>query len=212
MNAEVHALNSKITELPNGLFSRLTAARLKFHDLIGEGKIQKSGKGAHGASYYEAGDIIPQALRVLSDHGLATTPIHTHGPEARMAVVDIESGESYMFAMPLGEARLGSCHDVQNKGAVQSFTRRYLFIALMEVCEHDQVEQTEAKPINRPTDPATSEQWKRINDAIEDGSIPEATHEWLKKHMDSGKELNFKQAMTVIQRINMPKGGEKDNG
>lgn len=206
MNAEVHALTGPIDELPNGLFGRLTAARLEFHDMIGDGTIKKTGKGAHGARYYEAGDIIPPALRVLAKHGVATTPPHTHGPDIRMAVVDIESGESFMFAMPFGDARLPNCHDVQNKGAAMSYSRRYLFISLMEICEHDQVEQTEAPANRKPTDPATEEQWKVINEAIKGGTIPEKTHEWLVDEMDKGKEINLAQASTVIKRIRMNTG------
>lgn len=207
MNAHEHALSGPVDTLPNGLFGRLTAARLEFHDMIGDGTVKKTGKGAHGARYYEAGDIIPPAMRVLAKHGLATTPAHTHGPDIRMAVVDIESGDSFMFALPLGECRLPNCHDVQNKGGAQSYSRRYLWIGLMEICEHDQVEQTEAKPQLKPTDPATEEQWKVINDAIDDGTIPTATHEWLIKEMDAGKEITLKQASTVIKRIRM---GGKD--
>lgn len=208
MNAEVHALSGPVDELPNGLFSRLTAARLEFHDLIGKGEIRKTGKGAHGAPFFEAGDIIPPGMRILAKHGLATTPATTHGPDVRMAVVDLESGESFMFSQPLGDVRLPNCHDVQNKGASRTYQRRYLWIDLLEICEHDLVEQTEAKPQHKPTDPATEEQWKVINDAIEKKTIPEKTHDWLIAEMDKGKEITLKQASTVIKRIRMSERGE----
>jgi hypothetical protein len=212
MSAQVHTLTGQENELPNGLFGRLTAARLEFHEQIAKGKIKKSGKGAHGAPYYEAGDIIPPALSILAKHGLATTPAHTSGPDVRMGVVDIESGETFVFAIPLGEARLGSCHDVQNKGASQSFSRRYLFIGLMEICEHDLVEETEAKPLIRPTDPATEDQWKVINAAIDTNTIPTKTHEWLVGELDKGKEINVKQASTIIKRIKMQEKEAKSDG
>jgi hypothetical protein len=82
----------------------------------------------------------------------------------------------------------------------------------MEICEHDLVEETEAKPLIRPTDPATEDQWKVINAAIDTNTIPTKTHEWLVGELDKGKEINVKQASTIIKRIKMQEKEAKSDG
>ena len=72
------------------------------------------------------------------------------------------------------------------------------------------VETTEAKPLIKPTDPATEDQWKVINEAIDAGTIPEKTHQWLIGELDKGKEVNVKQASTIIKRIKMAEKEAKE--
>ena len=42
----------------------------------------------------------------------------------------------------MGEADLKGCHSVQNLGAVQTYTRRYLYITAFEIVEHDALDAT----------------------------------------------------------------------
>jgi hypothetical protein len=43
----------------------------------------------------------------------------------------------------MSEANLKGCHPVQNLGAVQTYTRRYLWVAALEIVEHDAIDSNE---------------------------------------------------------------------
>jgi hypothetical protein len=40
----------------------------------------------------------------------------------------------------MSTAALKGCHEVQNLGAVQTYIRRYLWVAALEIVEHDVVD------------------------------------------------------------------------
>ena len=55
----------------------------------------------------------------------------------------------------MSSAALKGCHEVQNLGAVQTYLRRYLWVAALEIVEHDALDATTGKkgdgPVVRPT-------------------------------------------------------------
>jgi hypothetical protein len=60
-----------------------------------------------------------------------------------MCVVNIEKPDEYIpFESPMGSAALKGCHEVQNIGAVETYQRRYLWVAALEIVEHDALDAT----------------------------------------------------------------------
>ena len=51
--------------------------------------------------------------------------------------------EIIVFCSPMSEANLKGCHPVQNLGAVETYIRRYLWVAALEIVEHDAVDASE---------------------------------------------------------------------
>jgi hypothetical protein len=53
----------------------------------------------------------------------------------------------------MGSAALKGCHEVQNIGAVETYQRRYLWVAALEIVEHDALDATTGKDkiVHRPT-------------------------------------------------------------
>jgi len=45
----------------------------------------------------------------------------------------------------MGSAALKGCHEVQNIGAVETYQRRYLWVAALEIVEHDALDKTTGK-------------------------------------------------------------------
>jgi hypothetical protein len=45
----------------------------------------------------------------------------------------------------MSSAALKGCHEVQNLGAVQTYLRRYLWVAALEIVEHDAIDSAPAK-------------------------------------------------------------------
>jgi hypothetical protein len=122
------------------VYEKLNAARQDFHGM----KLEKTGHNKFaGYKYFELGDFLIPALSVFKKHGLCG---HVSFGEkvATMKVVNTEKpDECITFESPMGSAALKGCHEVQNVGAVETYQRRYLWVAALEIVEHDALDSSE---------------------------------------------------------------------
>ncbi len=115
------------------VFVKLSEARSEFHTL----QLKKSGHNKFAGYYYfELGDFLIPALEVFKKHGLFAY-ISFSADVATMRIVDLEDWSSLEITSPMSTAALKGCHEVQNLGAVQTYLRRYLWTAALEIVEHD---------------------------------------------------------------------------
>ncbi|CAB5222850.1 Essential recombination function protein [uncultured Caudovirales phage] len=124
------------------VYQKLNAARAKFHSI----ELKKSGHNKFaGYKYFELGDFIIPALEIFKEHGL--TGIISFGKEtADLRIVNNEKPEEMIvIESPMSSAALKGCHEVQNLGAVQTYLRRYLWVAALEIVEHDAIDSAPAK-------------------------------------------------------------------
>ena len=124
------------------VYQKLNAARAKFHSI----ELKKSGHNKFaGYKYFELADFIIPALEIFKEHGL--TGIISFGKEeAHLEIVDNEKPENrIIITSPMSSAALKGCHEVQNLGAVQTYLRRYLWVAALEIVEHDAIDSAPAK-------------------------------------------------------------------
>jgi hypothetical protein len=122
------------------VYQKLNAARAKFHSI----ELKKSGHNKFaGYKYFELGDFIIPALEIFKEFGL--TGIISFGKEtADLRIVNNEKpDEVIVIESPMSSAALKGCHDVQNLGAVQTYLRRYLWVAALEIVEHDALDSSE---------------------------------------------------------------------
>lgn len=121
------------------VYEKLNAAREEFH----RAKLKKSGQNKFaGYQYFELGDFIIPALEIFKKHNLASV-ISFGLTEAQMQIVDTEFPEQrIVITSPMSTAALKGCHEVQNLGAVQTYLRRYLWVAALEIVEHDALDAT----------------------------------------------------------------------
>lgn len=126
----------------NGI-TRVAAKLLKARTLFHSKQVTKTGKNEFAKYlYFELSDFLPQALSAFGEVGLVGIVSFTR-EEATLLIVDTESGERLPITSPMSEANLRGCHPVQNLGAVQTYTRRYLWAAAMELVEGDPVDSSE---------------------------------------------------------------------
>jgi hypothetical protein len=124
------------------VYQKLNAARKKFHGI----ELKKSGHNKFaGYKYFELGDFIIPALEIFKEVGL--TGIISFGKEtADLRIVNNEKPEEVIvIESPMSSAALKGCHEVQNLGAVQTYLRRYLWVAALEIVEHDAIDSAPAK-------------------------------------------------------------------
>ena len=123
------------------VFSKLNEARNKFHSL----KLEKTGENKFAKyKYFELGDFLIPALKVFSDCKLCAV-VSFSADTATMTIVDTEDASQIILTSPMGSADLKGCHVVQNIGAVETYQRRYLWVAALEIVEHDALDATTGK-------------------------------------------------------------------
>ena len=121
--------------------AKLNKARLKFHSI----KLEKSGHNKFaGYRYFELGDFLIPALRIFDEVGLCPT-ISFSADYATMHIVDVEDGSQIIINSPMGSANLKGCHEIQNIGACETYSTRYLWTAALCVVEHDALDATTGK-------------------------------------------------------------------
>jgi hypothetical protein len=129
------------------VYQKLNAARAKFHTA----KLKKSGHNKFANYYYfELGDFVIPDLDIFDEVGL-TSVISFSSELARMEIVNIEKPEEkIVICSPMYSAALKGCHEVQNLGAVQTYLRRYLWVAALEIVEHDALDATTGRKGDAP--------------------------------------------------------------
>lgn len=123
------------------VLAKLNDARIRFHST----EIKKSGHNKFAGYYYfELADFIVPALKICND--LKLSAVVSYGADlASMTLTDLEDGSTFVITSPMSSAALKGCHDVQNLGAVQTYLRRYLWVAALEIVEHDALDSTTGK-------------------------------------------------------------------
>jgi hypothetical protein len=159
------------------VYQKLNAARAEFH----RQKLKKSGHNKFANYYYfELGDFIIPALEIFNELGL--TSVITFGTEvAVMNIYNNEKPEEWItLNSPMSTAALKGCHEVQNLGAVQTYLRRYLWVAALEIVEHDALDATTGRKGDAPI--------VTPKGGIGD-DLPEEDKEFLREMAESCREL-----------------------
>ena len=117
--------------------------------------LKKSGHNKFaGYSYFELGDFIPTINQIFSDVGLCGV-VSYDAEIASLTITDVDDGTNIIITSPMADANLKGCHPIQNLGAVETYTRRYLWVTAMEIVEHDALDSSapikEEKVIITPT-------------------------------------------------------------
>lgn len=151
------------------IYIKLNTARSQFHTL----KLKKSGFNKFaGYDYFELADFLIPAMEVLSKNDLCA--FISFGKElATMKIVDATDGTFIEITSPMSTAALKGCHEVQQLGAVQSYLRRYLWVAALEIVEHDALDSS--KPLD-------TKEVKRVGGLTDIGNdLPEADKQFAQE-------------------------------
>ena len=129
------------------VYTKLNHARERFHSR----QLKKSGHNKFANYYYfELGDFVIPALEIFKDVGL-TSVISFDSEYATMSIVNTDKPEEVIvISSPMSTAALKGCHEVQNLGAVQTYLRRYLWVAALEIVEHDALAATTGRKGDAP--------------------------------------------------------------
>ena len=134
-----------------GVHKKLMEARIALQ----QAPLKKSGHNKFaGYSYFELGDFLPTINQIFAKVGLCGV-VSFDKELATLTITDTEDSTEIKLTSPMAEANLKGCHPIQNLGAVETYTRRYLWVSAMEIVEHDALDSSaplkEDKVIISPT-------------------------------------------------------------
>ena len=123
--------------------------------LLQQAPLKKSGHNKFaGYSYFELGVFLPTINQIFAKVGLCGV-VSFDKELATLTITDYDDNTEIKLTSPMAEANLKGCHPIQNLGAVETYTRRYLWVSAMEIVEHDALDSSaplkEDKVIISPT-------------------------------------------------------------
>lgn len=143
-----------------------TLATMTVHEKLMEARIRfleagakKSGINRHAEfTYFELSDIVPIASKVFDDlHLLFLTTYNTETAQGELINLDAPTDRLYVvFPMShIAEPAKYRMNEVQALGAEITYTRRYLYMLLLDIVESDAFDgQDDTKPSEPAPEPA----------------------------------------------------------
>lgn len=155
--------------------------------------LKKSGHNKFaGYQYFELGDFIPTINQIFNEIGLCGV-VSYDAEIASLTITDVDDGTNIVITSPMADANLKGCHPIQNLGAVETYTRRYLWVTAMEIVEHDALDSSaplKEKVVITPTQ------------GIADG-IPQEEMEYLRELAIELMTLDGKQGLEKMEAENL---------
>lgn len=164
--------------------------------------LKKSGKNKFsGFSYFELGDFLPTVNKLFLEKGL-NGYVSFDSELAMLVVTDTEDGSQLEVCSPMVSISMKGANEIQNLGAVQTYQRRYLYLAALGIVENDIVDSQELKHDIKVT-LATKTQVDTIIDLVSQ-SKDETLGDTILGHfgVKSFKELTQEQASATIKKLN----------
>jgi hypothetical protein len=110
------------------------------HEVLRSG-LKKSGKNPFAKfEYFELADFIPTTLAIEHKLGLFSK-FDVENNNATLTIYDTETGESAKFTVPFQKSS-NITDDAQAVGAGITYTRRYLYVNMLELTENDSLDAT----------------------------------------------------------------------
>lgn len=108
----------------------------KIHIL--KAKLKKSGENKFaGFKYFELADILPEIVYICQQLKLHTKVTFTES-EAVLTITNAEDPKEILHVTsPMKETELKGCNAIQALGGVETYQRRYLYMAAFDIIEND---------------------------------------------------------------------------
>ncbi len=120
------------------VYTKLNRARMA----LAKRKLEKTGLNKFaGYKYFELGDFLLPVQEIFDSIGLCGV-VSFASDIATLTITDTEDNSQIVITSPMGSAALKGVHEVQNIGAVETYQRRYLWVAALEIVEHDALDAT----------------------------------------------------------------------
>jgi hypothetical protein len=142
------------------VYIKLQKARM----MLQAAPLKKSGHNKFaGYQYFELGDFLPTINSIFYEVGLCSV-ISFDKELATLRIVDTDTGGAITFTSPMADANLKGCHPIQNLGAVETYSRRYLYVTALEIVEHDALDATTGADAPKSVKPITKDVFDNLKE------------------------------------------------
>ena len=198
----------------SSVHKKLMQARIKLQAT----QLKKSGLNKFaGFQYFELGDFLPQIQQIFSEIGLCGV-VSFDTQLATLTITDTEDGSNIVLTSPMAEANLKGVHPIQNMGAVETYSRRYLWVTALEIVEHDALDATTGRkgdapiitPKGNPTVNEEDEEFLRemaasCEELVTQGKAKEASQMLDEAMLDSDQKIWLWSLLTAPTRAAIKK-------
>lgn len=103
-----------------------------------QANLKKTGKNAYANfDYYELADILPTIIQLCDKHKIFTK-ITFNEEVAILQIINTEKPEeTVVYDSPMRSLELKGCNAIQNLGGIETYQRRYLYMAAFDIVEND---------------------------------------------------------------------------
>lgn len=172
--------------------AKLMRARL----MLQSRQLKKTGHNKFAGYYYfELGDFLPAVQEIFHEVGLCGIVSYDQ-TIATLTITDLDKGGVITITSPMAEANLKGAHPIQNLGAVETYTRRYLWVTAMEIVEHDALDATTGKdaPKSFKNTPIGEDPF---------ALVPAEEHEYIRELADKIRSVSAEEANAMIAAENL---------
>ena len=189
------------------VYAKLAVARGRFLNA----PVKKTGVNRFAEyKYFELADIVPVATSIFGELGLVFLISFTN-EVAIGKLVNVDKPEEYIdFTSPMRDLEVKGMNAVQALGGVETYQRRYLYMACLDIVEADAFDATQGKPDpetgkteapKKATKPASPEKREEVKKDLIDES-GEATEVQVKSIKNGLKKLRDKDAEKYDKYVN----------
>lgn len=116
--------------------------------------LKKSGNNKFANyDYYELGDFLPAIISVCNEHKLFTA-VSFDEINAMLTIINCEKPEEQiLYTSPMRSLDLKGCNQIQSLGGVETYSRRYLYMAAFDIVENDMFDGVNGKSDNKASEP-----------------------------------------------------------
>ena len=116
------------------LYQKLAEIKLE----LSKAQIKKSGVNKYsGFTYYELADILPAIIRLCSKYGVYTYTSYDNDMAKLTAVNTNNPTEQFSITSPMRTFELKGSNAIQVLGGIETYSRRYLYLAMFDIVESD---------------------------------------------------------------------------
>ncbi|MDR1926171.1 MAG: ERF family protein [Endomicrobium sp.] len=158
--------------------------------------IKKTGKNTFSKyDYYELSDILPFIVEECEKNNLFTKISFTQDI-ASLTIVNCDNpNETIEYTSPMEKITIKGCNEIQALGGVETYQRRYLYMAAFDIIENDLFDSIAGSKDNEPKTKITKEQTDKIDEIGIDKSAVCGFYK-----VNSIADLTSEQANFVIKR------------
>lgn len=116
------------------LYQKLAEIKLE----ISKASLKKSGMNKYsGFSYYELADILPTIIMACQKHGVYTYTTYDNELAKLVAINTDDGNERIEITSPMRTFELKGSNQIQVLGGIETYSRRYLYLAMFDIVESD---------------------------------------------------------------------------